>query len=435
MRYLRIYINTIQHKMSLSQKIFTSLIILYPILNIYQSGIHANIGIGDGLMLAFLVIYMPNILKKKLITTDYLLFMVYIIVISFIDIVSINGGSIPMANLIRIVRHGFYGIVVCIYMPHYFNLQYGKSLMKITACIVSIGVVFQSILYYLFHKLQFFWLPVEAFAGGEIRSARMLAVETWAHNGNFRPSFVFVEPAGFSQYVIIGVLLFLFCEKREKRAIIGAGLCSLGILLSTSAGGICVMVLGWAVWLLKILKRIIAKGRIEKYICYVILFLMVTAIGILSLGGVGKMLIHRFSEISFNKGGSSGNQRVLRGFLIFFELNPWRKIFGLGLGNIDDYFTQMHMTKIYGDLGEYMNSLTYILNSAGIGGVILLLIVLIRRMFHRNDFLMALSLVVLAWSLGASIFNSGCWLIYMAFLIYVRKNSLKAEEIARLTRR
>lgn len=414
--------------MTLSQKIFTIIIILFPIINIYQSGINISIGIGDALLLVFLAINMPNVLKKKLVVTDYFFFLVYIIIISFIDVAVINGGIIPVGNLIRIVRHGFLGVIICVYMPHYFNLQYGMYLMKLWSCVVSIGIVFQSLLYYVFHRLQFFWLPVEAFTGGELVAGRISHMTSLANGGNFRPSFVFIEPAGFTQYVIVGVLLFLFCEKRKEKSIIGAGLCSIGILLSTSAGGILVMALGWMVWLMKVLKRAVTEKKIERYICWILLFLLSIVMGVMLFTGVGKMMIRRFSEVSLTKPATSGNLRVLRGFLIFLELHPLQKIFGLGLGNIDDYFTLMQLPMPYGS-GEYMNGLAYILNSGGIIGAMLLLSVLFRRMFRKSYFFIALSLIVLVLTLGVSNFNSGPWLIYMAFLLYTKKNSSKAVEV------
>lgn len=423
MRSLSVYINKDKQynaiEISLSQKVFTLIIILFPIINIYQSGINVDIGIGDAMLLMFLVIYAPGVLKRKLVISDYLLFTIYIISVSFIDIVLINDGVIPAFNLIRIFRHAFFGVIVSVYMPYYFNLQYGTVLMKTWSCVVSVGIVLQSLIYYIFHKLQFFWLPVEAFSGGEIRVERLSHMELLASEGQFRPSFVFVEPAHFSQYVVVGVLLFLFCEKRKSRAFAGAFLCSLGILLSTSAGGIFVMVLGWAVWLLKILKSAIMKRRIGKYIFWFLLFLLTTVMGVLLFTGLGKMMIRRINEIGFNKQTTSGNLRVLRGFLVFFELDTCHQIFGVGLGNIDEYFTKMHMAMPFGS-GDYMNSFTYLMNSTGVFGILLLFFVLVRRMFRRNYFLLALSLVVLALTLGESIFNSRSWLVYMAFLLFNR---------------
>ena len=414
MRYIAIDIN-------LSQRIFTEILILHPILNIYHSGINVKIGIGDALMLVFLVLYVPDVLKRKLVITDYFFFMIYIIAISFVDIAVVNGDGIRIVNLLRIVRHGFYGVIICVYMPHYFNLNYGTSLIKKISCIVSIGIVLQSVLFYIFHKLQFFWLPVRAFTGGELKAVRLSAMRSLALGGYFRPSFIFIEPAHFAQYVIMALLLFLFCEKRRSRAIAGASLCTFGIILSTSAGGILIMTVGWAVWLLKVLKKIITERKIERYICWYLLFLTIAVGSMLLFTGVGKMMVRRISEIDTGMSYTSGNLRVLRGFQIFHKLNSWRQLFGLGLGNIDDYFTQLRITMPYEDMGEYMNSLTYILNSAGIGGALLLLGVLLRRIYRKDIFCTALSLVTLALIFGSSIFNSGPWLIYMAFLLY-KKN-------------
>ena len=417
MRLLSVYMNEDKkynvNRMSLSQRVFTIIIILFPIINIYQSSIN------DALLLVFLAIYAPNILKRKLVISDYLLFIIYIISVSFVDITSVNDGAISAINLIRIFRHGFLGVIVCLYMPHYFNLQYGKSLMKKWSCVVSVGIVLQSLIYYIFHKFLFFWLPVKAFSGGEIKADRLSHMELLASEGQFRPSFVFVEPAHFSQYVIVGLLLFLFCEKEQKKAVMGAILCSIGILLSTSAGGIFVLILGWAVWLLKILNRIIIEWKIEKYIFGFLLFLLVAVIGALLFTEIGKMMVRRINEIGFDKQATSGNLRVLKGFLAFFKLNIWRRMFGVGLGNIDEYFAQMLMAMPYGS-GDYMSSFTYIMNSTGISGVLLFLIILVRRMFRRDYFLLALSLVILALTLGESIFNSRSWLIYMAFLLFNR---------------
>lgn len=413
---------------SLSQRIFTILLILYPILNIYQSGVNVSLGIADTLMLVFLIIHASDVLKKKLVVTDYLLFNVYIVVISFINILSVSEGS--AADLFRIVRHGFYGVVICVYMPHYFNLQYGISLMKKCSCVVCAGAMLQSLLYYVFHKMVLFWLPIEAFTGGELVTGRISHTESYAYYFYFRPSFVFVEPAHFSQYVIVGVLLFLFLEKRKDRAMAGALFCSLGILLSTSSGGILAMALGWGVWLLETLKRDWIKGKIKGYVLFIVLFLLAAATGVVLYTGVVDMVMGRLNGIGLDKASTSGNLRVLKGFLVFGKLNPWRKLIGLGLGNIEGYFTQMHMTTQFGAT-EYMSGFTYILNSTGLCGAVLLLVVLVRRMFSRNNFQTALSLVVLAVALGASIFNSGSWIVYMTFLLSTKKDAIEVSEMMR----
>ena len=244
--------------------------------------------------------------------------------------------------------------------------------------------------------------------------------EAWARKYYLRPTFVFREPALFAQYAVVGVLLFLYCEKKKRRAILGATFCSLAILLSTSASGILVMILGWGVWMGRLLKSAIMRGRLRKSIFWATLLLILAVFGILLFTDVGSMLLSRIQEIGMDKGSTSGNQRVLKGFLVYFKLNIWRKFVGLGLGNIAGYFEKMQVQIPY-DVGgnpEYMNSLTYILNSTGLCGTVLMLVVLVRRMFHSGSLEAALSWVILALAFGASIFNSGSWLIYMAFLLY-----------------
>lgn len=401
---------------NIAQKLFTLLIVLFPIINIYPSNINVSIGLGDIALLIVLIIYAPIILRRKVIVTEYLVFTIYIIGISILNILFIHNG-IPISNLIRILRHGFYGTICCFYVPHLFNLSYGKRLIKIFCCLLSIGLLFQVVFYYIFHKIIWFWFPVKTFTDGILRVNVIANFESMA-NTYLRPQFVFLEPAHFTQYVIIGTVAFLFWEEDKYKSIAGAGLCSLAIVLSTSAAGILMLVACWGLWFLFCCKKAMKRGRIKKYECYIMLIGLLSILCILLFTNLGQRMISRINEIDFNKGSTSGNLRVLRGFIVYSKLDVWRKVIGVGLGNIADYFNKISIELPYIEGNpEYMNSLTYILNSAGLGGAFLFIVFFFKKMRINNPFCVALSCVLLGWSCCESIYNCRTWLIYVSFLL------------------
>ena len=122
------------------EKIFTILVILFPIINQYPSGIHPSIGVGDMVLLCVLILYFPMIHCPKLVVSNYLVFTIYTILISVCDIFLVYN-NVPNANLIRVIRHGFYGVIICFYAPRFFELNYGKQVMRICACIASLALM------------------------------------------------------------------------------------------------------------------------------------------------------------------------------------------------------------------------------------------------------------------------------------------------------
>ena len=128
----------------------------------------------------------------------------------------------------------------------------------------------------------------------------------------------------------------------------------------------------------------------------------------------------RISEIGTGQGNTSGYLRTIRGFIVFSKLDFVHKITGVGLGNIADAFEKFNIS-ILGDDEfslEYMNSFAYILNSTGMIGAGLLLSVLIKGMLSHDYIVKSIGVIVLVMILGASVYNSSSWLIYMTFLLY-----------------
>ena len=411
------------------KRLFTITIILFPILNQYASFLHPSIGCGDILLLLFVVMLFPIVSTKKILFTDYLFFVVYTLLITFVDTIFLKGFI--MGDMIfRILRDALYGVILCFYVPHFFDILFGCKGIKVFSVICVISLVIQVIWYYIFQDILFLYLPLD-FMGGINKTTLMTHAISFSKTFYYRPYSFFLEPAQVGQYLIVGLLLYIFAENNKVKRIFGSIICSIGFVLTTSASAMALLVIAWCCWLWKQRKLSNRKLRVGKLYLTCLCCGIFIASYVLVFTDLGRLLILRVSEIGIAKGNTSGNYRILRGFLIYIQLDPVRKLIGVGLGNIVSYINEysIHLAFYEGGEMEYMNSLSYILNSTGIIGGILFLKIFISKIVQKDWFVRSLAMVIVVLLFVSSIYNSAPWLIYMSFLLCFSRRNIQKDEV------
>ena len=132
------------------------------------------------------------------------------------------------------------------------------------------------------------------------------------------------------------------------------------------------------------------------------------------------VVIQRFTKtLSGDNVTNSSQLRMMKGFTTFLALPLPQKIFGIGFGN---YLAAVPLISRSATINminsEYMNTVSYILVSAGIIGFIIMALFFIR--LFRNNFglgrIMIIALVIM--SFGSSVYNSPIWIWMMLLILY-----------------
>ncbi len=114
--------------------------------------------------------------------------------------------------------------------------------VKYCSCVCAIVILIQVIVHYLFN----FHIPfiISNLCIPEIEGTYYEAIENGFDGKLYRPSALFVEPAAFSQYCIVGLVMFMF-DKGSIKSLTWSIVISLGIVCSTSGLGIVMVALAW----------------------------------------------------------------------------------------------------------------------------------------------------------------------------------------------
>lgn len=279
---------------------------------------------------------------------------------------------------------------------------------KVFGTIAIIGLVYQSILTYIFK------LPVSPIKIIPLESAE--ANLNWAMD-LLRPSSFFAEPQAFATFMM--PFLFLTLKKNQYGWSI---FITFAVLLSTSSQGIIMMVILW-------LGFLIFTDISNRY-KFIIFFTFITFIAL--------YLYLPFFEISRAKLFQTeilGNPRLSRGFEIFFHLSNKEKLLGIGYGNVGDYVYNIRDSFIWG-IGNSREKLNYtsgfsgLMVQFGLMNTFLFLFIFVKIWRDSLKINRTFLILILAASFSQNILLNA-WFIYL-FLFYLGI-SYRPEKINYLT--
>ncbi len=398
-----------------NDKIFTILICVFPILGVYSSGVSTSLSLAELILILFFITHLRKMLHMRLggFAKNYAFFTIYVFVLTMISTMFEGLTDSLSLTAIRVLRFVFYSLIIIVYIPEYFDINYGKKLIVRISMLSSGVLAVQQLLYIFFGKVTAFIIPFLGLASGVEMDVFRASLSAQATNYYFRSSAFFTEPAHFCHYVILGIMLMLFDEKEENHGFWRPIFCTVCVVLTTSSFGIIVALLVWGSWLvIKCSKKITVKQTIR--IGVIVVLLLTVGVYINKKFNVMGILSSKLASSTIRRQDSSFAYRVTRGFSIYSKLNILEKLFGVGIGNIGIILQQDTRLIDFAE-SDYMNSLSYILVSSGILGMMIFIKTIVSN-FKYGKLEKCLTLYILISCLGSSFLNSVTWLMCIAIL-------------------
>ena len=216
-------------------KLFTWVIILYPVLSIYGIGI-ASITLADSLLLLLYPFLLFFRINRRELSYPFFIFLLYICFQYAFLSLTLESSEV----LLRTLRYSLY-IFTLFWGKTYFSLNYGCRLLGKVARIATYFLVLQFIVFHLFG----YYIPGYVSFFPVLRD-ELLEFTSYVgtDGGDIRMRSFFGEPAHYAQYVLCYLFVLMFdSNKKDKEKF----LISCGIVLSGSTTGICLMILLWFV--------------------------------------------------------------------------------------------------------------------------------------------------------------------------------------------
>lgn len=381
-------------------KIFSIIIILFPILSIYMSPI-PGVDLGSFVYLIFLPFAIiknnEHFYLKKNVST-FILFVFYIMIITFVGPIFQQYVDIDIIVL-RLLKFIFIicsGLLLC--TLGYFDLVYAKKALIFVAILSSLFVIIQQIMYTSFGvRIPGFYMPLVM--NEQIRFywdldelAQVL----------YRPGGFFLEPSHYTQYIVLPFLMILFSDY-VKYKYIKIAIIMIGVFCSTSGMGMVLLTTIIIIYFLFTNKN--------KLQCGLLLIILLSLLYYMFSVQDSNFIVKAIERINGeNQFGGVALQMRSSSFNLLLNLDAIQIIFGVGFGNIPLYV--------------YYNGWSYILWCFGIVGVCLFLNFLVF-LFRRGNLYQKIYIFIYIVLLSvAQLFTTNMLIFILPFLTKIPDNRL-----------
>lgn len=389
-------IDCIQKSFTKNEKLFTFLIAFMPLTNVYSL---PGIPLGLGEILLF--VFIPFYIKREMNTSirDYEQgFMLWFAYVVFVTLALINYFDVPLNKFISTARVAFYWILIFVFGKNFFNLDYFKKMAKIFCLSLSIFIILQSFVYAsigVYIPGILLNIPLH-YGDGDGMAVLERSFLLLGYRGFIRPSGFLIEPAHCSQFLFIGLMLFITDFKLEFKIKCKAILLiTAAMILTYSMTGIIMLLYAWFVFL-QIEKRL----SLLKWPIFIIAIMSMFMI-MSGLMGVENSSIDRLLNIFTGEYvDMSSNTRLYNGFEQFQKLPLIFQFFGTGIG-LFNYVSNMLE---FVDSQTYMNTFSGNLFKSGFVGAIIWNFSLLLFFLKSNLLGKTLTFAFFIMSLGCSLF-------------------------------
>lgn len=351
-------------------KYFSYSVIFLPFLYQYI-GIQNIISLGEIILLiTTLLALIKDNFKLSNINKKILIF--YIISLSttslcmFFDYFSFSAAGATISRLV------LYAIVIIVARKH-FSIKYIEKPYKSFVFFLSLYLLIQ----YFFNKTTGGYLPIyldyDLQFPPEARPSDLSVYYRWF----YRSSSLFLEPGYFVFYVMPLICMLIFKIEKSKFEILTLLLTILAVLLSTSSSGVIILAIIFLIYLLRYSDKKQKQHILLKLV--IILCAAITIIVYITSFEVASFTIDRLIN------GGSFDNRITRGYLVYFQLPIFHQLVGVGINNIESYMNYNGIITAFdeGNL-NYAATITQVLNYSGIFGFLSLLY-LIYSLTKRID--------------------------------------------------
>ena len=395
-------------------RLFTISIALMPILNNYQSLIK-GIGVGEIIVLLSMIglIINKRTIKLRLEHSGLLLFFIYALIISAL-MVAFHSSFSARDVIVRMTFFAFYTAIICIPTDDDFDTNiFIKYYLRICD-ICCIFLFVQIIVFHILHRIILGVLPGVPLNYAISNYSMLYSRFNSLYSYFYRPTSLFLEPAHFAQFMGPAIPIVLL-KKDIKFRLFRAIAFSASVLLSTSSVGIVIVGFSWISYFIYTNKETMNVKKMIQTIL-IIAVIIATLFFVANISETFSYGLTRLEKI-LSGGNSSGSsyERISKGFEIWNQLKFHEKIFGIGYGTYDSYYS-MGTINVYDGEVEYMNSLSYILVSGGIISLLLFFFALSKYFNRRNALNLTLILLLLILFLSSSVINTPIYAIIMILL-------------------
>ncbi|QQP69552.1 hypothetical protein JHE06_07975 [Carnobacterium sp. CS13] len=382
-------------------KIFTSILILFPILGIYSTFM-PGITMGDLLLMIIILFLLIDFIKKDVLVSELLykpmFFYSILIFWNLLYAILVNNLVQTQGVIIGNTLHYLlYCITIAFFIKQYFNINYAHKFFEIVAVISSVYLIIQYLLLEIFGYYLPGVLPFMETINTSIDRMFVLA----SINKLSRVSSFFAEP---SHFAVFGVLflcinLFSFNNQIKKRSHLSGVIVTIAILLSQSSTGIIVVILLWLLWVLKKVISFEAKRKKLQYILILITLFPILVYFLLNSAVFDVFINRTFSS----QGGSAATNR-------FGNIN----IFDYVKGNS---IVELFFGKGMIDLIEYIPGFVRSFYFFGLIGVLVTAFLLLYMFKKGNNLQKIIILIFLILNIGTEILFGNFILLYFSFSI------------------
>lgn len=316
------------------KKIFTILLIIFPILYMYQTQI-LTLTVSDVLLIIIIPFLLVDMARKKIKISIYkpLSIVVLYIILQTLIIMLLSNSSSADSIFFSICRLLLYYIVLTIFTKTYFDIEFGLKVYKKVAIFVCCFLFLQII------GENIFGVYIPGTIPGLPVSEAMTKYNLQKSAGDSaRLRSLFAEPAHFSTYVSLIFAIDLLKENKINKRIM---VYTLGLLLSGSSTGIFMVVIIYAIYFIKNMKSF-SKRTIINVTVIIALIAIILPIYIQTES------FEIFYERTFSNENSSIDGRFENYGMVLEETNTINMIFGRGtFAEIDDYIPALPRIYFY----------------------------------------------------------------------------------------
>lgn len=387
--------------------VYTVFVASLPLISVYASGIE-GFSLGDLLLIFFFFVRLFDAINTKtlMINERTLVLLPLIIAIPSISMISVlrqsNVDVYPI--IIRIVRRLFYYLSVVIVSGNWFVEHWCEKTMLALGKVGAVYLFLQYLAYYRFHVVLHGYLPflkVYHEYYSQIDYQQLYATM-------FRPTSFLLEPAHMSRYLIISLSVALF-GRVEKNRWFWAIVISIAIFASTSGIGLMSCLMVWFIWLLagRYGKN---DKRIPAY--YIFIYIAIVITGIIALNNsVIQLSLYRITNSNLSDVNTAGGARF-RGFMQYFNLDVFGKMFGMGYGSTPNTV-----------LSTWFSGASYMLYGTGIIGLLVCLIMFINLYINsRSRLAKVLCVIFFFLFIVDDCFMSNISILYLSMICFSDDN-------------
>lgn len=384
------------------KKIFTWVIVLYPLISVYSTGI-PSLSIADAVLIVLSIALLFNgkyRIKIPIISKSFALFLAYILLTFIIQIICWD------VSFFSTLRYSLF-LVVVICFQDYFDFEQGIKLLGIITIVVSVYVILQYMSVHMIGRTLPWRIPGLPIMDNNF----ILKEQTSYYLAFYRPTGVFCEPTHYSQYCLIYPCYLLFAEENiNRKKWISIVIIVCGIICSGSSAGLFMLAGIFCFYYVKY----ICKGKINVQL--IVLTIMIVFAGVYVVKSpelykiVSKLIPEDNSNISVSVGYRFNSiANIFNGNRSFVEI-----MFGSGRGSQSEYFT----------------AIFYILYAHGFVGLILFVNIFMQVRMHCGTSFQKVTLwIVLLMAIGSEmVVNFGI----MTYFIFILTYQAKENNIGRI---